>query len=166
MDNTNQNPSGAPAKNMTPVIVAAVALLGLAALVYAMNSNSEDSPADMQSSSMELVEDESVVLNEDDLMMLDEEMDSERNFEVTASDFAYSMNEIRVSVGDTVNIMFRNLEGNHDLVIDELNVRTPILSAGQDAEVSFVASEPGTYEYYCSVGEHRAMGMVGKLIIE
>ena len=34
------------------------------------------------------------------------------------------------------------------------------------AEVEFVASIAGTFEYYCSVGEHRAKGMKGNLIVE
>lgn len=32
--------------------------------------------------------------------------------------------------------------------------------------VTFVADETGTFEYYCSVGNHRGQGMIGKLIVE
>jgi heme/copper-type cytochrome/quinol oxidase subunit 2 len=54
----------------------------------------------------------------------------------------------------------------HDFVIDELGVKIPVTQAGDTSVVEFVADTPGTYEYYCSVGEHRAQGQVGTLIVE
>ena len=39
-------------------------------------------------------------------------------------------------------------------------------ATGQIDEVEFVVDKAGTFEYYCSVGNHRQMGMVGKLIVE
>jgi uncharacterized cupredoxin-like copper-binding protein len=50
--------------------------------------------------------------------------------------------------------------------VDEFDARTVIVQPGQTAEVEFVADKTGTFEYYCSVGTHRQMGMVGKLIVE
>ncbi len=32
--------------------------------------------------------------------------------------------------------------------------------------VEFTADKKGTFEYYCSVGEHRVNGMKGKFIVE
>jgi plastocyanin len=32
--------------------------------------------------------------------------------------------------------------------------------------IEFVANKKGKFEYYCSVGEHRAMGMKGNLVVE
>ena len=32
--------------------------------------------------------------------------------------------------------------------------------------VEFTVDKTGTFEYYCSVGQHRANGMVGNLIVE
>ena len=54
----------------------------------------------------------------------------------------------------------------HDFVIDELSVRTKIAQAGEIVGVEIVANEVGEFEFYCSVGNHRDMGMVGTLIIE
>ena len=80
--------------------------------------------------------------------------------------FYFKPNEIRVKKGETVKVAFNNSEGMHDFVIDELNVRTPIIKAGESAEVEFTVDEVGEFEFYCSVGNHRQQGMTGTLIVE
>lgn len=91
---------------------------------------------------------------------------SEKVFTVTGRNFAFSLQEIRVKKGDTVTINFSSVEGFHDFTIDEFNARTERVQAGQSSSVTFVADKAGTFEYYCSVGSHRALGMVGRLIVE
>ena len=87
-------------------------------------------------------------------------------FTVTASNFKYDLKTIKVKKGDTVKIIFKNSEGFHDFIIDEFDVATNQIGAEEEDEVEFVADKVGTFEYYCSVGTHRKMGMVGKLIVE
>lgn len=89
-----------------------------------------------------------------------------KEFSVTGSNFKFDPAEIRVKVGDTVKITFTATGMMHDFVIDELNAKTKILQPGQTETIEFVASEAGTFEYYCSVGQHRQNGMVGNLIVE
>lgn len=89
-----------------------------------------------------------------------------KTFEVAASNFKFDQKEIRVKKGDTVKIMLTNTGGNHDWKVDEFNAATEIIGEGGTAEVEFVADKVGTFEYYCSVGTHRQMGMVGNLIVE
>ncbi len=89
-----------------------------------------------------------------------------KTLSVEATSFAFSLKEIRVKKGDVVKVTVSNKAGMHDFVIDELNVRTKILKAGETEEVTIVADKIGTFEYYCSVGNHRQMGMVGTLIVE
>ena len=85
---------------------------------------------------------------------------------IAGSNFSFDLTEIKVKKGEKVKIIFNNKEGFHDWVIDEFNARTPKLQSGQTAEVEFVADKTGSFEYYCSIGSHRAMGMKGKLIVE
>lgn len=93
--------------------------------------------------------------------------DGVKVFNVDAFSFGYSMKEIRVNKGDKVKIIVTNTGGTHDFFIDELNVRTPIIKTGDTAELEFtVPNEAVQYEYYCSVGSHRAAGMFGTLIVE
>lgn len=87
-------------------------------------------------------------------------------FTVTASNFKYDVKTIKAKKGDTVKIIFKNTEGFHDFKIDEFDVATNQIGAEEEDEVEFEATKSGTFEYYCSVGNHRKMGMVGKLVVE
>lgn len=88
-----------------------------------------------------------------------------KTFEIDASSFKFAPNTMTVNEGDTVKITFKNSQGFHDFALDEFNVKSKTIPAGQTEEIQFVASKKGTFEYYCSVGNHRAMGMVGKLTV-
>lgn len=85
---------------------------------------------------------------------------------VTASNFNYSPKVINAKKGDTIKLIFKNSEGIHDFKIDEFDVATNQIGAEEEEEIEFVVDKAGTFEYYCSVGKHRQMGMVGKLIVE
>ncbi len=98
--------------------------------------------------------------------ILPDEQSNIKTFEVEGKPFEFSMKEIRVKEGDRVRVFFNNTEGFHDWGIDEFNARTKQLQAGENDSVEFVADKKGTFEYYCSVGNHRQMGMVGNLIVE
>lgn len=87
-------------------------------------------------------------------------------FNITGQNFAFSDTEMRVPVGTTVTVNFTSTGGFHDWVVDEFGAATERVNAGGSSSVTFVADEAGTFEYYCSVGSHRAQGMVGTLIVE
>lgn len=89
-----------------------------------------------------------------------------KEFTMTATNFKYSLEEIKVNQGDTVIINLVVEEGFHDWKIDEFKAATAQYKAGGKETIQFVANQAGTFEYYCSVGEHRALGMVGNLIVE
>ena len=89
-----------------------------------------------------------------------------KEFNITGSNFKFSVTNISVKKGDVVKINFVNEEGTHDWVIDEFSTRTNILKVGESQTIQFTADKIGQFEYYCSVGTHRAMGMKGTLIVE
>ncbi len=84
---------------------------------------------------------------------------------VEGGSFYYKPNIINAKVGEKIKVVFASKDMRHDFVIDELNVRTQVVSAGQTASVEFTPTQAGTFEFYCSVANHRAQGMVGKLIV-
>lgn len=85
---------------------------------------------------------------------------------MVGTNYAYDVSEIRAEVGDTITIDFVSEEGFHDIVIDEFDVASERVSEGESTSVTFTVDRPGTFEYYCSVGNHRALGMVGTLVVE
>jgi plastocyanin len=93
-----------------------------------------------------------------------------KTFVITGENFKFKMNsqdnpDIQVNSGNKVIIKFSSIFGLHDFVVDEFNAKTTKVNDGQSISVLFVASKKGTYEYYCSVGEHRAMGKHGRFIV-
>ncbi len=89
-----------------------------------------------------------------------------RVVDIEGGAFYYKPNEIRVKKGEKVKIVMASKDMMHDFVIDELKVKMPIAKGGETGTVEFTADKAGTYEFYCSVGEHRKNGQVGTLIVE
>ncbi len=85
---------------------------------------------------------------------------------VEGGNYKFSPAMITAKKGDTIKLTFRNGGGMHDFVIDEFDVKTNQIGEGEEEDVEFVADKTGTFEFYCSVGNHRKMGMVGKLVVE
>ena len=133
-------------KIVITIVIIALVLLGI---FWISNQDSQDVP--------------SVTEGEDEEMMESEV----KEFEVLGTEFDFSVPEMRVSVGDTVRVTFKNTGTMpHDFVIDEFNVATQILSPGEEETIEFTASQAGEFEYYCSVGTHREQGMFGRIIVE
>ena len=88
-----------------------------------------------------------------------------KEFTVTGGNFKFAPNTLSVKKGDKVRIVFKNAEGFHDFKIDEFNVATKQIQGGAEETVEFTADKAGSFEYYCSVGKHRAMGMKGTLTV-
>lgn len=88
---------------------------------------------------------------------------------IEMSSFQFSQDKIVVRAGQKVTLKLTNLEGVHDFMIDELGVASKQTSMGDETLVTFTvpkSSAGKTYEYYCSVGNHRQLGMVGQLVVE
>jgi nitrosocyanin len=91
---------------------------------------------------------------------------SVKEFTVTAKNYSFTPSALTVKKGDTVKITLDNADGFHDFRIDEFNVATKKIKGGTQDSVQFVADKTGSFQYYCSVGNHRAMGMVGTLVVQ
>lgn len=91
-----------------------------------------------------------------------------KTFDVVEDSFSYSPSTITVKLGDKVKLNLTNKAADfpHDFVIDELNAKSSKSAPGGTDTLEFIADKKGTFEFYCSVGSHRAKGMVGKLIVE
>lgn len=87
------------------------------------------------------------------------------SFNLSASNFAFSQSSLTVKEGQDVTITLNVTEGFHDIKADGL-FQSEASGEGTVQTVSFKAPAKGTYEYYCSIGSHRSMGMVGTLVVE
>ncbi len=84
---------------------------------------------------------------------------------VEAGSFYYKPNLIRVKKGEKVKLILNSVSMMHDFNIDELGVKVPITKSGSTSTVEFTPNQVGEFEFYCSVGQHRQNGQVGKLIV-
>ncbi len=132
------------------LILGIVAILGIGGVMYSKNSNMEEKSVTVEQS---IPVEKSV---EDEV----------KEVEIEAGSFYYKPNEIRVKKGQKIKVTIKSVSMMHDFNIDELGVKTPIIKDGDMGSVEFVADQVGEFEYYCSVGQHRQNGQVGKLIVE
>lgn len=86
--------------------------------------------------------------------------------DVEAGSFYYKPNIIEVTKGQKIKIVLSAVSMMHDFNVDELGVKMPIVKNGNKGTVEFTADKVGTFEYYCSVGQHRANGQVGKITVK
>lgn len=160
-------------------------LLGLAFVVMACTPQAQQQTADILKTNGESTNDsgtsmevpapgidpgsvDEMVVDDGEAMEDDgEAMKSQtKEFNVGGVNFVFDLKEIRVKKGDTVTINFTSNGGLHDWGVGEFSARTSRVNSGSSSSVTFVADKAGTFEYYCNVGNHRAQGMIGNLIVE
>lgn len=78
---------------------------------------------------------------------------------------------MRVNVGDVVEVILINGDGGtHDWAVPELDVASERVlrpdGIGSTVSVVFTVTEEGEFEYVCTIGNHRAEGMVGTFIVD
>jgi plastocyanin len=88
--------------------------------------------------------------------------------ELTMKDFRFEPSSFTAKPGDIVQVTLKNAQGIHDFRIDAWNVKSEMVSVGEDFIVDFTvpANATGEVEFYCGVGSHRQQGMTGKIKVE
>ena len=105
------------------------------------------------------------------------------------SEFSFSPNTINLQVGQRVDLTIKNAGAlDHDLKskipisgLTYLEADNPKneqadnsaqgvfdvdYNTGQVAQVSFVPSQPGVYQFYCDLPGHKEAGMVGTFVVK
>lgn len=85
---------------------------------------------------------------------------------VTGQNYSFSPSTLTIPVGQKTRLVFKSVGGMHDFVVDDLSVRTAVVQTNDSDWVEFTPTKAGVYQYYCSVGNHKSMGMVGTLTVE
>jgi plastocyanin len=81
--------------------------------------------------------------------------------EVSSVDFSFELDSEELAAGDYTIELTNNGSATHDLVVERDGEElggTDQIGPGQSSTVS-VTLEPGEYVFFCSVGNHRSMGM-------
>ena len=89
-----------------------------------------------------------------------------REFVVKGQNFSFTPSVLTVKKGDRVKITFENSAGFHDFIIDEYDIAAKQAQSPATEILEFTADKAGSFEFYCSVGTHRQMGMKGTLVVE
>ena len=100
---------------------------------------------------------------------VDEDVSDEDAYEVTIkmSEYTISPSVISINAQKDTTFILKNLGfTTHSFVIDELDIYSGVIPPGESKTVNFTAEEPGEYDFYCSVGNHRDNGMEGILIVK
>lgn len=98
-------------------------------------------------------------------VVIPEEMtEEEREIVVEGDEYSFSPASISVGRRERIMLTFRNTgQLPHNLIIDELGVATRTILGGEADTVEFIAETGGTFPFYCSVGNHRSLGMEGEM---
>lgn len=105
------------------------------------------------------------------------------------ADFTYAPAAITIPAGQPVVLTIKNAGlVEHDFVIETIDAKTVLLQdsgseahhahgeasnydvhasaqVGETTVVELTVSEPGTYQFFCSVEGHKDAGMIGELIV-
>lgn len=140
-------------------------IIAIVAIIVGVYFYSKDNSSDVKTDEMKA----QIEMNSE--MSMESEMDhstttpSIKEFTVTGTNFKFVPESLTVKKGDTVRLTFKNTDGFHDLKIDEFKVATKQFKSPGEETVEFIADKTGTFEYYCSVGKHKDMGMKGTLTV-
>jgi plastocyanin len=85
---------------------------------------------------------------------------------IDGSNYKFVPDTIRVKKGEKTRIVFKSTEGMHDFRVEDLRIATAVIQDGKDDFVEFTPDKAGSFEFTCSVGNHKAMGMKGTLVVE
>lgn len=80
-----------------------------------------------------------------------------------SGNFYFRPNTIQAKLNQPVTIKFNN-SGFHTFTIDELGVNQTV--SGSTGSVTFTPNKKGTFEFYCTVGNHRDLGQKGTITVE
>lgn len=80
-------------------------------------------------------------------------------------DIAFEVTQFEIPANtDTVVTLINHGVLQHNFVIDELGIASPLFNGGESGSIT-INAPAGTYQYYCSVVGHAEVGMVGTLTI-
>lgn len=166
-ENTTINNSSA-SKGFNPmivvVIIVLVALIGAAVMMAGKKSSNNSAKEEMTETTQEPTA-VAMKATTTTTPATSEAMTGVQTINMEAGSFYYKPNVITVKKGQKVQIVFKAVSMMHNFNIDELNVHGQTTKSGDTSTFEFTADKVGSFEYYCSIANHRQMGQVGTLTV-
>ena len=105
--------------------------------------------------------------NVEETVVVGEDSESVREIEISGDEYSFTPSSVSVVKGEKVKIVFTN-KGNipHNLVITELGVSTKTIGSGQTDSLEFTVEGDTVLKFYCNIGNHRNLGMEGKIEVK
>ena len=94
---------------------------------------------------------------------------AEQTVDVKATDFKFDPSDPSVTPGTVAFKVTNDGETLHNLEVEGPSGEAELpedLQPGQEGEFTVDLDKPGTYEFYCPVGNHRDLGMVGEVTVK
>jgi plastocyanin len=88
---------------------------------------------------------------------------------VSATDFKFDPSDPRVAPGEVTFDVTNDGETLHNLEVEGPSGEAELpedLQPGDSGSLAVDLGEPGTYKFYCPVGNHEELGMVGEVTVE
>lgn len=86
--------------------------------------------------------------------------------ELVARSWNFEPSEIRVNLGDNVELHIKSVDVTHGFMLSQFGVNE-MLEPGQEVNVNFIANKTGTFTFFCNVPCGAGHGsMRGQLIVE
>lgn len=150
------------------LLVGLVILVGVAFAAFVLAQNTGRQKAEVEES-LPVAQEFPVPGNEGtpEMVVSTDPASPEREIVVSGGEYSFSPASISLTQGETVKVTFKNTGGlPHNFVITELGISTKTISGGQEDSVTFTVEKTGTYGFFCSVGNHRQLGMEGEVSIK
>ena len=154
-------------KNLIWAIIIVLIVAG-GAVILAQNGGEAEVPANQETAQNENEDMEGTTDGEDTEPVYQTPPVSQtvKEFTVSGKNYSFSPSVITVKKGDRVKITYMSTQGLHDFVVDEYGLATKQMQAPGTEVIEFTADKAGSFKYYCSVGSHKLMGMMGILKVE
>jgi plastocyanin len=89
------------------------------------------------------------------------------SIKVTMNEFAFNPNTVQHKAGTVTLFLVNSGSLEHDMVVTDSTgkeiAKSSLVKAGQAAVLDVPNLTTGTYQFYCSVDDHKANGMTGTL---
>lgn len=100
----------------------------------------------------------------------EDETEEVREITIESEGTGYDTENVEVEQGETVEFTFVNNGGSHDLRLEnaegEDTAGTNVISEEETETFTYTFEESEDYEFFCSVGSHRAQGMEGTITVQ